>query len=132
MNNIKNEQQRITIPVPLQTHWLWYLQIFKGHPIKTDFSIYFKNISDIGWFLICSFYLFFNILQIQTYEYQNVHISIKFCIQLASIKWISSVCNNRLLFITSCGSACSFEWFTTNILSLYFDWLYTNQAKFLN
>ena len=39
-----------------QLFWPWYLHIFKGHPIrtsiKTDFSIYFKNISNIGWFLI--------------------------------------------------------------------------------
>ena len=59
--------------------WRWYWHIFKGHPIrtsiKTDFSIYFKNISNMGWFLIM---IILFVLE-YSYEYQNVHISVTFC-----------------------------------------------------
>ena len=60
--------------------------IFKIFQIFVDFSLF-------------SVYLFLNILQIQTYEYQNIRISVLFCIQQAFIKWYGSGCNNRLLLI---------------------------------
>ena len=53
-----------------------------------------------------TFYFLLNILKIQTYKYQNVRISVKFCIYLGCMKWISSGCNNCLLYITSRWSPC--------------------------
>ena len=73
---------------------------FQPHNV---YSFYCKS-----WLILYFIFIpFFYVLQIQTYEYKNVRISVIFCIRLAFMKWISSGCNNLLLFVSSRKSPCT-------------------------
>ena len=72
----------IEYPNKIYYIYIWGFASLTASSISTIFQCIFKIFQIIVNFSKLLFFLFLNILQIQSSKYQNVWISVKFCIQL--------------------------------------------------